>query len=275
MGRGVDIACQVWMQPSSATPVTPVEPQAPAHLNAAEFAELDAMLNALRSQFPATPGWEFCEGFMAALICCRRPIAITEYLPVLFATAPTPAPALGAADGGLFGDAVPYQRFMGLWTRRWSTVLRALDTKVVALDDPAAYQPEVVDAPHFGQQWALGFMAVVRAWPQDWTGLRNRQAIQWSTAAISVVDALTGNDVDPPTLHAFEGDTAGPPTVSPRRMQAFGDAIWAVYNMRETWRTLGPRVETVHKAATPGRNDTCPCGSGRKYKKCCALLSIA
>ncbi|MFZ3139321.1 MAG: SEC-C metal-binding domain-containing protein [Polaromonas sp.] len=23
------------------------------------------------------------------------------------------------------------------------------------------------------------------------------------------------------------------------------------------------------KEATPGRNDPCPCGSGKKYKKCC------
>lgn len=25
--------------------------------------------------------------------------------------------------------------------------------------------------------------------------------------------------------------------------------------------------------AKAGRNDSCPCGSGRKYKKCCALKS--
>ncbi|HEX6213865.1 MAG TPA: SEC-C metal-binding domain-containing protein [Vicinamibacterales bacterium] len=24
-------------------------------------------------------------------------------------------------------------------------------------------------------------------------------------------------------------------------------------------------------ASHPGRNDTCPCGSGKKYKKCCEL----
>ncbi len=36
-----------------------------------------------------------------------------------------------------------------------------------------------------------------------------------------------------------------------------------------------PQVETpgarrpVHVAAAPGRNDPCPCGSGKKYKKCC------
>jgi uncharacterized protein len=51
-------------------------------------------------------------------------------------------------------------------------------------------------------------------------------------------------------------------------LNAFGDAIWAVYDLRELWKTMGPRVETVRKEATPGRNDLCPCGSGKKYKKC-------
>jgi preprotein translocase subunit SecA len=32
---------------------------------------------------------------------------------------------------------------------------------------------------------------------------------------------------------------------------------------------LPPPVEPVHVDKTPGRNDPCPCGSGKKYKKCC------
>ncbi|MBM3307437.1 MAG: preprotein translocase subunit SecA [Candidatus Eisenbacteria bacterium] len=31
----------------------------------------------------------------------------------------------------------------------------------------------------------------------------------------------------------------------------------------------GPRPEPVRRAERVGRNDPCPCGSGRKYKKCC------
>jgi preprotein translocase subunit SecA len=27
--------------------------------------------------------------------------------------------------------------------------------------------------------------------------------------------------------------------------------------------------ETVHVESRLGRNDPCPCGSGKKYKKCC------
>jgi uncharacterized protein YecA (UPF0149 family) len=29
------------------------------------------------------------------------------------------------------------------------------------------------------------------------------------------------------------------------------------------------KVKPVAAAGQPGRNDPCPCGSGKKYKKCC------
>jgi uncharacterized protein YecA (UPF0149 family) len=33
---------------------------------------------------------------------------------------------------------------------------------------------------------------------------------------------------------------------------------------------LPPPVEPIQSAETPGRNEPCPCGSGKKYKQCCA-----
>jgi preprotein translocase subunit SecA len=30
-----------------------------------------------------------------------------------------------------------------------------------------------------------------------------------------------------------------------------------------------PKVEPIHKDKETKRNDPCPCGSGKKYKKCC------
>jgi uncharacterized protein len=238
----------------------------PEPLSADEFAALDSILDYLRSRLDSVPNWEFCEGFMAALICCRRVIPADDYLPVLVATP--------------FANAVQQRHFMALWTRRWILVAQALDAKISALDDAAAYQPELKDAraqagltsvkglPAFGQLWAKGFMAVVSAWPEDWATSRNKEAVKWRDTALEFIIALTHDDTDAPTLRPFE-DSEGLPTVSVRRMKAFGDAIWAVYNMREMWRKLGPRIETVVKSATPGRNDPCACGSGKKHKKCC------
>ena len=32
---------------------------------------------------------------------------------------------------------------------------------------------------------------------------------------------------------------------------------------------VNPNVPVVRKEVKVGRNDPCPCGSGKKYKKCC------
>ena len=32
---------------------------------------------------------------------------------------------------------------------------------------------------------------------------------------------------------------------------------------------LPPATETIRVDAKPGRNEPCPCGSGKKYKQCC------
>jgi len=261
------------MNPSLSVPDVPGEPLRPE-----DFDELDTILDDLRGRFDETPQWEFCEGAMAALICCRRPIEPEEYFAVLL--------GLGEDEGAFFADQAQAQRFMSLWQRRWDEVVRALDTKVEQLDDDATYQPEIMDVrgavaalpaeeqaamagealPSFAQVWALGFMYVVENWPEEWALPRDKEAARWIDEALQSIVALTEDDEDEPTLSVFSDD--GPPSVSAARLDAFGEAIWAVYDLRDLWRQIGPRVETVRKPATPGRNDLCFCGSGKKYKKC-------
>ena len=120
--------------------------------------------------------------------------------------------------------------------------------------------------PSFAQVWALGFMYAVESWPDEWVPPRDKQAQKWLNASLEAMVALTEDDIDPPTLAVF--DDEGVPSVSLKRFNAFADAVWAVYDLREMWRGIGPRVETVRKEATLGRNDVCHCGSGKKFKKC-------
>lgn len=248
-----------------------------APLQPDDFDALDALLDDLRSRHDETPQWEFCEGVMAALICTRRPVPPEEYLPVLLASDEAVDP---------FADAALRERFMALWNRRWHEVATALDTDVETLDDDRAYQPEVLDVrggmaalpehervvlddeplPSFAQVWALGFMYVVENWPDDWATPRDKDAAEWLDGALGAIVALTEDDTGVPTVSMFSED--GPPSVSDARLEAYGAALWAVYDLRDLWRTLGPKQETVRKDATPGRNDVCPCGSGKKFKKC-------
>ena len=67
-----------------------------APLSPEEFDEIDAILDDLRTRFEETPQWEFCEGFMAALVCGRRAMDPEEYLPVLLDTGDGDAGGLGA-----------------------------------------------------------------------------------------------------------------------------------------------------------------------------------
>ena len=262
---------------SAAQTSTPLTPD--------EFDEIDTLLDDLRSRYDETPQWEFCEGFMAALICCRRLIMPSEYLPVLLAIGDE-----DAEDEGSYADVAQQQRFFELWMRRWNEVAQALNAEVQGLDDDAAYHPEVMDVrgavaalpeaerlamadealPAFGQVWALGFMYAVEAWPEEWEAPRDKEAVKWLNGALEAIVALTEDDTEPPTLSVFDED--GPPSLSVNRLNAFADAVWAVYDLRELWRNFGPRVQTVHKAPTPGRNDPCFCGSGKKYKKCCGAM---
>ena len=253
------------------------------------FDRLDEILDELRTRYDETPQWEFCEGFMAALICCRRLIPSSEYLPVLLGLGDEALPGevtTSTEEEGSFADAAQATEFMSLWMQRWNEIATSLDADVKSLEDEAAYNPEVMDVrggvaalppeeqaamgdeilPSFAQVWALGFMFAVENWPEEWAPPRDKKAAEALNDALESIVSLTEDDEDEPEISVFSDD--GPPSVSLTRLNAFGDAIWAVYDLRDLWRSIGPRVETVYRAPTPGRNEPCFCGSGKKYKKC-------
>ena len=270
------------------TPTTLTDmPDTPESLGPDDFDAIDTILDDLRTRDDEIPQWEFCEGFMVALICTRRAIPPQEYWPLLLSDDALPPDANAPMQAQtLFTDAIQQQRFFDLWSRRWDEIVASLDAKVDALDDERTYQPEVLDTrgaiaslpaeeradmegeaiPSFAQIWALGFMFAVENWPEEWAAPRDKEAAQWLDEALQSIVALTEDDTGKPEISMFSED--GPPSISQARVDAFGSAIWAVYDLRQLWRSLGPRVETIRKADEPGRNDPCPCGSGKKYKKC-------
>jgi uncharacterized protein len=246
-------------------------------LLAEDFDRLDQILDALRVQHDETPQWEFCEGFLAAMVCCRQTLSVDEWLPVL----------LGLEDGARFASEAERAEFMQLWQKREAAVRLSLDTPVEALDDDRAYDPQVLDVrgaiaslppeeqgeieggdiPSFAQVWALGFMYFIESWPAQWEPPRDKETARRHDQALQAIVALTEDDTAEPVLSAL-GDDA-PPSVSEQRLNAYGQALWAVYDLREIWRQIGPRVQQVFRSQTPARNDPCSCGSGLKFKKCC------
>lgn len=253
-----------------------------------DFETLDAMLDDMRSRDPEVPQWEFVEGFLAAVVCCRETLSTAEAIDTLLPEFADETP--------LWADGAQKAQFLALCERRRQALAVSLATKIESLADEAAFSPEVMDVrgaiaclspedraqweaeqtanpdapeelPSFAQIWALGFMAAVEFWPEAWEAPRDREVAQWLSDSLEHIVALTEDDTHAPTENMYE--EGGPPSVSQERLNAFGEALWAVYDIHQIWKSLGPRTGTVIKAPEPGRNDLCPCGSGKKYKKCC------
>lgn len=268
---------------------TPAETTAQPALSNEDLQELDELLDSLRERSEEVPQWEFCDGFLTAVVCTRRPISVGEWLPMLLGDGED----LQVPDGQplpqleVFASAEQQARFLELAQRRIDEIRVQLDTEVKSLADDEAFQPEVLDTrgailvlpeaeraeiedeevPSFAQVWALGFMFVVENWAEEWAAPRDKEAAQWLDAAMEFIVNLTEDDTDEPALNLYE--ETGPVSTSQERVDAFGEAVWAVYDLRQLWRSMGPRVTAVVKGDEPGRNDPCSCGSGKKFKKCC------
>ncbi|TSE35261.1 UPF0149 family protein [Tepidimonas charontis] len=263
-----------------------------APLSDDDFEQLESILDDLKSRHASVPTtWEYCDGFLTALLCCRRLIQPSEYFPVLFSGGdPAQRSASGLGDVE-FRDEAQFETFIQLWMRRWNQVAQALQQPIETLTDDGGLEPYVIDLrsivaglpeerraealatlddttlPAFAQMWALGFMDAVEAWPEDWRTPRDRELGPiWEDALRAIADLLD-DDTAPPEINPI--DDNGPPSMSLDRLQRFHEAVLACYDLHDVARELGPPVATVRKAPEPGRNDPCPCGSGKKYKKCC------
>ena len=269
---------------------TPAGAAGPA-LDSDVLDELDGILEDLRKREDEVPQWEFCDGFLTALVCTRRSVPVAEWLPMLVGD----GAELGLdADGALpfmrpFKNLAQQQRFVHCCQLRSAEVAAQLDAQAESLDADDAFQPEVMDMrgaiaslpeeeradmegqpiPSFGQVWALGFMFAVENWEDEWQAPRDKEVAQWLDDALQAIVALTEDDTGKPEICMYAED--GPPSTSQQRLEVFGEAIWAVYDLRQLWKSLGPRVGALVKGVQPGRNDPCPCGSGKKYKKCCGM----
>lgn len=109
--------------------------------------ELDDLLDELRTRGEEIPQWEFCDGFLTALICTRREVPAAEWLPMLLGDGGT----LEVAEGQplplmeVFKDAAQQARFLELVGLRMDEIRTQLDADVKTLEDDRTFQPEAMD----------------------------------------------------------------------------------------------------------------------------------
>jgi uncharacterized protein len=222
---------------------------------------------------------EGIDGFATALLVAPRLVMPSEYLPVLF-----------DRDGiGVFQGEAEQTLFFECFNRRWNEIARALAAPVENLADPRALAPLIMDweallaevlaevpateaaeaaaarenalanIPAYGQLWAAGFLTVVEHWEDDWALPADSKDENFVDACLDPYYALITPEADwTPEERKFN------------RNEHVARAIWGAYDLRDFWRDRGfVARQPIRKVPEPGRNDPCPCGSGKKYKKCC------
>ncbi len=246
------------------------------HSTEAEIAALDQLCERLAS-FGADVALEWVDGYMTALVASRRAIPATEWLPAM----------VGDAFERVFADPADVQQAMATLTGRWNALASQLDIDslldapdavrlaplMVTYDDAA--RAEIVAAGHMtaeeaadqlqtGALWTEGFVDAVEAFADDWPEPEDdSEDGRWWDDCFARITALM---LPPADLAAHLAEHYPGETLE--RDQLVDEACFAVQDLRLYWLDHGPKPETRRVAPTPGRNDPCPCGSGKKYKKC-------
>jgi uncharacterized protein len=240
-------------------------PARPAPLSDADLDRLEHLLSSMAERHEAVPELEQLDGFLAALACGPRRVALDEVIPALLGE---PAP---------FADETQRRDFLDLAGRRFAEVARALDAPVQRLDDERALSPLLTDWqavreqvpeaqrgaaedwPRLGAVWAGGFLQCVESFEDDWLLQADDPGNEFVEGCLQLFEILASDEAEmPPEARAMSVD------------ERLADALWAVYDLRDFWRERASRrpVATVRKVSAAGRNDPCPCGSGKKFKKC-------
>lgn len=231
-------------------------------LSADELDRLDALLEALDNDDAMIV--EELDGFIAGLVCTPEPIDVAQLLAYaagrdIIGDAGDDEPT-GAPDAAGH-EALDEQSELGMLIARHAA-------SVAGAFERGEYSPVLAYDEHGradGSAWAVGFLQAVELYSDSWDALVDEKEFADSLDAIEAL-AATLDDENARPLGRRERDALID--------RMIGDAA-DIHEFFRPYRQSGTtpaalRVETMRRAQPKvGRNDPCPCGSGRKYKLCC------
>lgn len=188
------------------------------------------------------------DGFLTAIVSGPEMIPPSQWVPELWG---------GATNEPEWESETEIQRFMRLVMQHMNSIASAL------MDSPhdyvALFQMREFDGKEVtvAEEWCFGYMRGVDL--GNWPALPEE------------IDTWLGAIA----LHGREDNFAVMETLSlEEHQQTVADIEPAVRKLHAYWlarRTAFPPVVQTPVRTEPkvGRNDPCPCGSGRKFKQCC------
>ena len=203
---------------------------------------------------------EELDGFIAGLLVCPDLIKPGEWLPIVWGQdRDNPQPAFDNLDH--------VNRVLGLVMEHYNDVARTL------MERPDRYRPlfsvDERNGDILWELWIEGFEKVVKLRPLGWQKLLNTDT---GTAAamrgmLTLVDVVSGDH------HVPRKDSDALIATAPDDIAHWIVTLneWRLANYRPMQSTDPILRLSFSSANKIGRNDPCPCGSGKKYKRCCGL----
>jgi uncharacterized protein len=191
-------------------------------------------------------GLSALDGFMTAVLLCPQPLMPSQWMPLVW------DPEEGARAPA-YADLKQAQRVLELMMRYYNGVAEGLAAGTfIAL----MYEMETNDGERFldAISWSGGFMLGLNAFADAWGDLIERQELFAPMRQLGTEEGVEALYRKKDPIAALRDAYAVIPA-----------AVLKLYALTrgvppERKRREGPKV---------GRNDPCPCGSGKKYKKCC------
>jgi uncharacterized protein len=230
-----------------------------SHQGGLTEAELDRLDEFLRKSKGARGmNLEEVDGLFEALIARSEVVLPSEYLPEVF--------------GGEMSDTCEFagldeaQDILGLIMRHWNSIATTLHTgdahlPILLEDDNGVCQ---------GSDWSRGFMRGVDMRSAAWAGLLGDE--EECGCMLPVLMLYHEHDEDP--------ELRSGPIAPEKREEIILQMAAGIVRTYRYFRTHRQRmasaygVEPQHSPGKIGSNEPCPCGSGKKYKRCCGGVTI-
>jgi len=224
-------------------------------LSDAELDELDHFL--LSENLPEeTMTLDELDGYLTALVCGPVTLPPSQWLYGVWGW---------PEEGKVFQTNKEAEKIIGFIMRHMNGIIGTL------MEAPETFEP-MIDAMTYpddpreyqdAEFWAIGFMKGVALCQADWQPLFDDPE---GKEAFRPIHLLGAEDVIDE-----EDELVADPAQREEWAKKLPAAIVATYNFwlphrKETIEALAPLRREQPKV---GRNDPCPCGSGKKFKKCC------
>jgi uncharacterized protein len=230
----------------------------PQPLTDAEFERLSGVLGRFDNEHPMN--LEQLDGFLAALICGPEIVHPSEYLPVICGD------DMVLEDS--FGAQSVLQDFLSLVMRHWNVIADTLHSGDVFL--PLLLEDK--NGISHATDWAKGFLRGMEFHKEQWAALLDDD--EHGGLLVPIFALAHEHDPDPemrPHKEAMSAEdrerlivgAAAGVTGIHRYFQ--GQRLVESFDNATTFRRTVPKI---------GRNDPCPCGSGKKFKQCCGRTTL-